>query len=187
LPTNVVTKDDMEAFKKEMLKEVLAGIQNLPKDTKQTITGSDGKEKAPVDAEAPNRQVIEILLRTAEESSKKNYLDSQNILDKIKEQASCVFDKNNWKSSSLAEIVDQRNTEELKNTCVRNKKYLGIDEDMVLDSSLKWSVPQPHPPICVGPQGNYQPNVSQTALIGTLLEEAKDTQVGSILPQVPPR
>lgn len=188
IPSNVVTKDDMEKFKQEMLKEVLAGIQNLPKDTKQTVIGADGKEKSPIDAEAPNRQVIEILLRTAQESSKTNYLDSQNILDKIKEEASCVFDKNNPKSaSSLADIIDQRNTEELKNTCVRNKKYLGIDEDMVLDSSLKWSVPQPHPPICVGPQGNYQPSLSQTALIGTLLEEAKDTQVGSILPKIPPR
>lgn len=185
-----LTKEDMEKFKQDILAEVKNSLKNVPKDPKEGYTHK-GQENSQVN---PNKQVIEVLLKTAKESERENYLDSQNILDRIKEEAKCVFDKNavdehysSLGKSSLAQLQDQRNTEELRNTCIRNRKFLGVDEDMVLDPSLKWSVPQRHPPVCVGGKNTYQPVVDQTSLIGTLLEEAKDTEVGSILPKVPPR
>lgn len=185
-----VTKEDMDKMRAQILEEVKQSMQNKPKD-QQGVT-VNGQEQSQIN---PNRQVIEILLRTAKENQKEQYLDSQSILDRIKEEARCVFDKNAtdeyYKSlgpnSDMSALQDKRNTDDLRNTCIRNKKFLGIDEDMVLDPSLKWSIPQRHPPVCVGGKNSYQPVIEQTALIGTLLENALDTKVGSILPKTPPR
>lgn len=188
-----VTKKDMEQWKDQVLQEVKASIQNTPKVSGESYTTQSGNSIQQVN---PNRQVIEILLRTAKDDSSDTYLDSQKVMDTIKNEAKCVFDKNasdsayqykNSQQQSLAELQDNRNTEELKNTCIRNKNYLGVDEDMVLDKSLKWSVPQRHPPVCVGGKNEYEPRIDQTALIGTLLEQAVNTQIGSVLPETPPR
>jgi hypothetical protein len=54
---------------------------------------------------------------------------------------------------------------------------------MVLLPGQEWSVPQKHPPVCYGNKGNYNPTIEQTALIGTLLGDAKDTEIGSIMPK----
>lgn len=171
---NMVTKNDLDTFKDDILKEVKQSIQNQPKPDLQT--------------QNPNKQVIEVLLRTARDNPNENYLDSQSIIDTIKQEAKCVFNKDGLgKSQDMAQLQDSRNTDELGNICIRNQKFLGVDEDMVLDPSLRWSVPQRHPPVCVGGANNYQPIVDQSALIGTLLEESKNTQVGSILPETPPR
>jgi hypothetical protein len=186
-----LTKEDMEKLKQDILAEVKNSLKNVPKDQGKEGHTHQGQEHSQVN---PNKQVIEVLLKTAKESERENYLDSQDILDRIKEEAKCVFDKNavddhyaSMGKNSLAQLQDKRNTEELRNTCIRNRKFLGADEDMVLDPTLKWSVPQRHPPVCVGGKNSYQPVVDQTSLIGTLLDEAKNTEVGSILPKTPPR
>ena len=135
----------------------------------------------------PNKPVIEILLKTANENNA-SYIDSQNVLKEIKKEAKCVFDKEAIKQvQTLAEIQQARNKQNMQSTCTRNMKALGYDEDMVLDPSLKWSVPQKHPPVCTGGQNDYKPDISQTSLIGTLLVDATNTKVGSILPMNPPR
>jgi hypothetical protein len=188
---DVVTKQDMEKWKNEVLQEVKVSLQTQPKGNNT----QQGNELGQVN---PNRQVIEVLLKTAQNSQNNHsetYLDSQNVMDRIKDEAKCVFDKNaednNYKGKSnqetLADRQDKRNTDELRSTCLRNKNFLGVDENMVLDPSLKWSVPQRFPPVCVGGANNYQPVSDQTALIGTLLEDAKATSVGSVLPKIPPR
>lgn len=186
-----LTKEDLEKLKQDILAEVQKNMQNIPKDNKSGYTHK-GQELTEVN---PNKQVIEILLKTARDNERENYLDSQGVLDKIKEEAQCVFNKNavddHYKAlgpqQSMSKLQDARNTDELRNTCIRNRNFLGADEDMVLDPSLRWSVPHKFPPVCVGGKNTYQPVVDQTALIGTLLDDAKGTQVGSILPQTPPR
>ncbi|KAG2485351.1 hypothetical protein HYH03_015932 [Edaphochlamys debaryana] len=58
------------------------------------------------------------------------------------------------------------------------------NRDLVLQKRFNWQVPQRRPPVCT-PHGRgctVFPQFSQTALIGTLLDDAKDTRVGSILP-----
>lgn len=175
-----ISKEDLQKFKKDIIQEVKNSFINAPKQSEANAVSN------------PNRQVIEILLRTAKEDQKDNYLDSQNVLDKIKEEASCVFNKNatdnqySKPSQDAAQLFEQRNTEELKNACVRNKKYLGVDENMVLDPSLKWSVPQRRPPVCTGGKNDYQPVVDQSSLIGTLLEEsiASDSIIGKGNPAI---
>lgn len=192
-----VSKEDLDKFKQQVLDEVRQSMVNQPNVSAEQNSAytdqSSGQMQSTV--QPPNKQVIEILLKTAKDNEKDTYLDSQNVMNTIKDQAKCVFDKNaedNYyrslgPNSALAALQDKRNTDDLRSTCIRNKKYLGVDEDMVLDPSQKWTVPQKHPPVCVGGKNDYQPTMDQTALIGTLLKDAEQTDVGSILPPIPPR
>ena len=113
------------------------------------------------------------------------------MINKIKQDADCQFNKNQLedkyrsnRETSMAKTVHDRNREELKNICERNKTFSQYhDEDMVLIPGQEWSVPQKHPPSCYGRDSAYNPMIEQTALIGTLLNDAKDTQIGSIMPK----
>lgn len=84
--------------------------------------------------------------------------------------------------NGLAEYQDDRNFDELRSSCVRNSYYLNADDDMVLFPEYKWDVPQKRPPVCVGGDVKVEPMTEQTALIGTLLSDAEDTKVGSMMP-----
>jgi hypothetical protein len=191
-----ISKTDLEDFKQQVLGEIRQMVTSEQLVTRGGGYTDQSSGEVQTVVQQPNKQVIEVLLKTAKENNDQDvYLDSQNVMKTIKEQAKCVFDKNaednHYKSmgpnSAMAALQDKRNTDDLRNSCIRNKKYIGIDEDMVLDPSLRWSVPQPRPPVCVGSKNDYQPRTEQTALIGTLLNEAQKTDVGSILPQKPPR
>lgn len=85
----------------------------------------------------------------------------------------------------LSKLISERNLQQLKYSCLRSKeKYANLDENMVLLPDQKWSVPQKQPEVCrMSGEFNYQPSTEQTALIGTLLDVAEDTQVGSIMPE----
>jgi hypothetical protein len=121
--------------------------------------------------------------------SKDNQIDTDKLIKAIKENADCQFSKdgldNKYRNEqSLATAVNDRNRDELKNICERNKTFSKYHyEDMVLVPGQEWSIPQKHPPVCYGSKGNYNPLVDQTALIGTLLSESKDTEIGSIMPK----
>lgn len=59
-------------------------------------------------------------------------------------------------------------------------------EDMVLRPEFAWAIPQPQPPVCysLGQKPIVQPLMnSSRLLLGTPLDDANDTQVGSILPK----
>ena len=58
-------------------------------------------------------------------------------------------------------------------------------EDMVLDPNCAWSVPQRRPPVCTRSDDGCRvcPRRDQTSLLGTLLDDATRTKVGSILPR----
>jgi len=84
--------------------------------------------------------------------------------------------------NGLAEYQDDRNLDDLKTSCVRNSYYLNADDDMVLYPGYKWDVPQKRPPVCVGGDIKVEPMTEQTALIGTLLCDAENTKVGSMMP-----
>jgi hypothetical protein len=87
--------------------------------------------------------------------------------------------------SKMESIRDIGNVDEDYASIFYTKRF--TEKDMVLDPSQVWSVPQPRPPVCA-PTANCQVNAlnDQTALIGTLLAQAKSTRVGSILPVFPP-
>lgn len=121
--------------------------------------------------------------------SKRNTIDTDKLIKMIKENADCQFSKNGvddkYRSEqSLASAVHDRNRDELKNICERNKTFSKYHyEDMVLVPGQEWTIPQKHPPVCYGSKGTYNPRIEQTALIGTLLGDAKDTEIGSIMPK----
>lgn len=193
---------EIDKFKKELFEQIKA---DLAKESlaaqKEGYTDQKGTEQsvapqAEVGQERANRQVIEVLLRTSGGGGERNdnYLDSSDVIDTIKKQANCVFNKNaaeqkyaEDRSKSMAELISARNNSQLKDTCVRNKTYLGLDEDMVLDPSLRWKLPDRRPPVCVGGKNDYQPRNDQTALIGTLLEDASKTKIGSAVDFYPPK
>jgi len=122
--------------------------------------------------------------------AKGSQINTDKLIKLIKENADCQFSKdgldNQYKSSeqSLADAVNDRNRDELKNICERNKTFSKYHyEDMVLVPGQEWTIPQKHPPVCYGSKGNYNPRIEQTSLIGTLLRDAKDTEIGSIMPK----
>ena len=85
----------------------------------------------------------------------------------------------------LSKIISSRNMDQLKYACLRSKdKNMRTDDNMVLIKGLEWSVPQQRPGICrMSKTQDYHYSTEQTSLIGTLLDEAENTKVGSIMPE----
>lgn len=80
-----------------------------------------------------------------------------------------------YESTLLSDEIDRRNTDELYAQC---KRY----DDLVLLPDQAWSVPQKRAPVCIPTErNNVSPSIDQTALIGTLLDDAKNTGVGSLI------
>lgn len=140
-----------------------------------------------------NKDVIDSLL--SDSLTQNGNIDSAKLMSKIKDSgnAACAFNINaaeqemlEKNKQELADYINDRNRSHMKNVCQRNRKFVNADENMVLFPEFKWSVPQPQPPVCMGGNAQFSPMVAQTALIGTLLPEAQDTKVGSILPVFPP-
>jgi hypothetical protein len=90
--------------------------------------------------------------------------------------------------NKLAFRRGKRNLNELKFAC--NRHNLANDEKydfdpMVLRYDQSWQMPYKKPPMCTmtsKQKCDINPVQTQTALIGTLLDDAKDTKVGSIMP-----
>lgn len=83
-------------------------------------------------------------------------------------------------ATDLAKYYNNRNL--LK--CEKTKKYYFKKDDMVLDRSNKWGVPEKRAPACYPLQKcNAGPVNSQTGLIGTPIGDAVNTEVGSMLPK----
>jgi len=107
---------------------------------------------------------------------------------------------NNKKASAYSDFLNARNMDGMASSCSRSKHYADVEDDfasifytqrftsddMVLDPSLAWSVPQQRPPACLNGNCKVETLHEQSALIGTPLNDAKDTMVGSILPPFPP-
>ena len=108
-------------------------------------------------------------------------LTAQKVLDRLRTDPVCKFDRNKIDNDSdrYTDYVNARNNQD----CPRiGAKYLHVDKDMRLLPDQRWNVPYKSPPVCWGNNRQYRPLIDQTALIGTLLNEAADTRVGSILP-----
>ena len=146
-------------------------------------TSADGTGKVLSICSKPNEAIL---------SSLSSSTDTSALMDQIKSMCT-TYNKGNDEYAKLAQsqtmlanYINERNKEQLGTLCSRNKTLGNADQDMVLNPELKWSVPQKHPPVCVGGSTPVNPLMSQTALIGTLLGDAKQTSVGSVLPVFPP-
>jgi len=177
----ITDKLAQSGFEKENKMNPAASSQ-VPSTAPQTITTTKTNDKA-------KEQYTNTDKQQCSPDSKKNSIDTDKLIKMIKENADCQFSKNGVDDKyrteqSLANAVNDRNRDELKNICERNKTFSKYHyEDMVLVPGQEWTIPQKHPPVCYGSKGNYNPQIEQTALIGTLLGDAKDTEIGSIMPK----
>ena len=145
----------------------------------------------------PNKALLDKLGSCAANSG--TATGTSAVVKDITCQKGVLTSKGGIKSSDYADYMNTRNREELRSTCARNTKFAGDEydamfglptfskEDMVLDPSLRWSVPQRRPPVCApNAPCDVKAQTDQTALIGTLLDDAANTGWGSLLPPLPP-
>lgn len=74
-------------------------------------------------------------------------------------------------SKQLADYQNKRNMEELKYHCEMSKTYANVDDKNTLLPDQQWSVPQKHPPVCGDQNCEVKDSLTQTGLIGTLLDD----------------
>lgn len=175
-------KATSDAMYKNMSKEKFQDGKNIFNDAKLYFFNGEGVNDDVLSSIVANGGV-----------NKDGSIDTTKLINNIKDNSTCAYSKNQSEidmlsqhKQELSDYINDRNMSHLKNVCSRNKKYINADENMVLYPEFKWSVPQKYPPVCLGGNNNVSPVIDQTALIGTLLPAAKDTQVGSILPVFPP-
>lgn len=91
--------------------------------------------------------------------------------------------------TKLAEKKESRNMEELEMGCKRSTKREQLAhkyDDMVLRHDQMWKMPERRPPVCKMNSKKkcpVNPVEVQSSLLGTLLHDSKNTEVGSILPK----
>lgn len=101
--------------------------------------------------------------------------DSSDMMDDIQCRASAAFDKD-----AAAKGLDDACVKPVR---VAVRTHYG---DMVLRPEFAWAVPQQAPPVCttLGQKPLVQPLLMNSKLLlGTPLDDANDTQVGSIMPK----
>ena len=61
----------------------------------------------------------------------------------------------------------------LKYECDMSKVYSNVNSNLVLKNDQQWSIPQKHVPVCTSQNCQLTNSVSQSALIGTLLDDVE--------------
>lgn len=119
---------------------------------------------------------------------------SSSSLELIKQQLGrrTIFDTDSDSTDMLCAIQTRANEifdKDLAARCI-DKDTMRINmthhNDMVLRPEYEWSVPQKRTPVCTtfGQKPLVQPVMLNSSLmLGTPLDDAKDTQVGSIMPK----
>lgn len=87
------------------------------------------------------------------------------------------------KKKTTTNYMQNRNLDELKYKCNSVSRYTNADSFGKLIPTMEWQIPQERPGICIGDFSRASPLTDQTALIGTLIEDSKNTSVGSLLPK----
>lgn len=101
----------------------------------------------------------------------------------------CSTDGEINEQNKLARKSESRNMEELELGCKRSTKRERLAheyDDMVLRHDQMWKMPERRPPVCKMNSKKkcpVNPIEIQSSLLGTLLEDSKNTKVGSILPK----
>lgn len=92
--------------------------------------------------------------------------------------------KDSKKGTEMPELKQKRDFDALCVRSAQNNKYTNADDWGKLFPEYEWSVPERRAPVCVSTAPcTVNASQFQTALIGTLLQEAHDTGTGSIMPK----
>jgi hypothetical protein len=102
----------------------------------------------------------------------------RNACERLTKESKCAV----IKTKDLGKTIQQRNFDELRSKC-RSSNYTNSDDFGKLLPDQRWSVPEKRAPVCYSQNYNANPLNSQTALIGTLLDDSNKTSVGSMLPK----
>ena len=145
---------------KDGVEEIMGSIPGLYKNIKQGSGSGSGSGDVDTDA----------IATTIERSSKTTF----NSDFEYTPVDMCSND------NSYANMRNFRDMDAMRMNCKRDRTK---NTDMVLLPGQEWSVPQQRQPICYHSTCQTVPQHEQTALIGTLLDDADNTQIGSILPK----
>jgi hypothetical protein len=156
----------------EQMDELLKNIKTPDNDSKSTAENSSCKKYKSSSYSSYTDDLYEDLKSEQKKQNGRNYA----------KKGVNTCETAHRSKNSLAEYVGKRNIDTLETSCARNSYFLNADDDMVLIPSMQWEVPQRQPPLCHGSCGDVQPLMTQTSLIGTLLNDASDTKIGSIMP-----
>jgi len=195
--------EEIEALKKSIREELLKEMSASSSTNKTTDANAKNLEEFQgknyitdsviIFGDRPNSELLSTLAAKSAQGNGSGSVNSDKLVDTIKKEGSCSYFKdakeNELQASGqkqLADYIESRNRSHLQNVCERNKTYMNASDDMVLFPEFKWEVPQRQPPVCVGRTGTVNALMDQTSLIGTLLTDAQETTVGSILPKNPP-
>lgn len=172
-------ENDVLRMEKPTKENVLALFDK--KMSKKSIMTEGAKLKKEYDAK--------LALSTKSKDEKDNKVEGSSPNKKINRS---VYDKDSDSSkmlksmeSSCKNIFDK----DLEAQCLdKNQRNIILTHkgDMVLRPEYEWSVPQQRAPVCttLGQKPLTQPVfVNSSLLLGTPIEDAKDTQVGSIMPK----
>jgi len=161
------TKEKVIALldKKMSKKSIMAEGAKLKKehDAKLALSTKSKDEKDKVEGSSPDKKINRSIYDKDSDSSK--------MLKSMESSCKNIFDKD-----LEAQCLDKNQ----RNIILTHKG------DMVLRPEYEWSVPQQRAPVCttLGQKPLTQPVfVNSSLLLGTPLEDAKDTQVGSIMPK----
>jgi hypothetical protein len=109
------------------------------------------------------------------------HVTPQELEEKVVQQ--CKLDASR-RMPNVNEVKRGREMEDIKTRCEMSSKYTNADNFGKLFPEYEWMVPQPRAPVCAtSAPCTVNAQVSQSALIGTLLSDAGQTQVGSIMPR----
>jgi len=109
----------------------------------------------------------------------KEYIDM--LQEKLKkddsvEEQTCDFYKQ-YKAlneeTMLSALQAKRNMDKMKYHCELSKTYSNVNSNMKLLPGQEWSVPQKRTPVCASQTCDINDSLSQSALIGTLLNEVE--------------
>lgn len=118
-------------------------------------------------------------LNTIKKKSKDfiNLLEEKTKLQNVPEdEQTCDF-YNQFKTlneeTMLSDLQAKRELDKMKYHCELSKTYANVDSNITLLPGQEWTVPQKHTPVCHSQNCEVSNSLSQSALIGTLLEDSE--------------
>jgi hypothetical protein len=160
-----------------------------------------GIDSLSTDTNTSTQQIIEAVRNTMENENNEDNEDNENM-DNEDESLLTVQDVESKtyrnRCQTQEELEDQnklaikrgeRNMNELKYSCQRGNTLdeVATDyDDMLLRDNQRWKIPQRYPSLCKRDSKKkckVNPIEVQSTLLGTLIDNAKDTKIGSIMPQ----
>lgn len=162
----------LKKFIKSMLSFKATSPQNhkISDDSKVTLKG---RSESLNERQRANDKVTKSLEKEAyEKTGSSKSADTSKMMCDIQQKAKAQFPRNS--ETTLSNEINNRNRDELRQICERNKRFSQFtDKDMVLLKDQSWTVPQNHAPVCIGGDAKFNPLMTQSSLLGTLLDEVK--------------